>query len=103
MRELVALENQSGIIRTYLEAPAMSETLGRLIRKNKESYEESGAKILYLSMGFLKWYSRTDGAEHYAPLVLLPVQIKRSKGASGYALTVTDEEYDLARIFERGI
>ena len=95
MRELVALENQSGIIRTYLEAPAMTEILGRLIRKNKESYEESGAKILYLSMGFLKWYSRTDGAEHYAPLVLLPVQIKKSKGASGYALTVTDEDFSV--------
>ena len=58
MRELVALENQSGIVRTYLEAPMMNELLGKLIRKNKESYEESGAKILYLSMGFLKWYSR---------------------------------------------
>ena len=40
----------------------------------------------------MKWYSKADGAEHYAPLVLLPVQIKRSKGASGYALSVTDED-----------
>ncbi len=95
MRELVALENQSGIVRTYLDATTMTETLSKLMRKNKESYEESGAKILYLSMGFLKWYSRDDGAEHYAPLVLLPVQIKRSKGASGYSLTVTDEEFSV--------
>lgn len=93
MRELIALENKSGLVRTYLEEPAMHELLGRLIRKNKESYEESGAKILYLAMGFLKWYSRGDGAEHYAPLVLLPVQLKKSKGASGYAITVTDEEF----------
>lgn len=95
MRELIDLENQSGIVRTYLEEPAMNELLGRLIRKNKESYEEVGAKILYLSMGFLKWYSRADGAEHYAPLVLLPVQLKKSKGASGYAITVTDEEFSV--------
>ncbi|MBE7079996.1 MAG: DUF4011 domain-containing protein [Clostridiales bacterium] len=92
MRELIDLENQSGLVRTYMDSTAMLESLGRLQRKNKESYEESGAKILYLSMGFLKWYSKMDGAEHYAPLVLLPVQIKRSKGASGYALSVTDED-----------
>ena len=92
MRELIDLENQSGILRTYLDATVMAEALGRLSRKNKESYEESGTKILYLSMGFLKWYSKVDGVEHYAPLVLLPVQIKRNKGASGYALAVTDEE-----------
>ena len=95
MRELIALENQSGIVRTYLEGPIMNEMLARLIRKNKESYEESGAKILYLSMGFLKWYSREDGVEHYAPLVLLPVQVKKSKGASGYALAVTDEDFSV--------
>jgi hypothetical protein len=73
----------------------MNEMLGRLIRKNKESYEESGAKILYLAMGFLKWYSKVEGTEHYAPLVLLPVQIKKSKGAGGYALAVTDEEFSV--------
>ena len=92
MRELIDLENQSGLIRTYADSTAMSETLGRLIRKNKESYEESGAKILYLALGFLKWYSKTENVEHYAPLVLLPVQLKKSKGASGYAIAVTDEE-----------
>ena len=91
MWELIDLENKSGLLRTYADTPTMGETLGRLVRKNKESYEESGAKILYLSMGFLKWYSKVDGVEHYAPLVLMPVQIKKSKGASGYALAVTDE------------
>ena len=95
MRELIALENQSGIARTYLDANSTNEMLAKLIRKNKESYEESGAKILYLSMGFLKWYSRADGEEHYAPLVLMPVQLKKSKGASGYAITVTDEDFSV--------
>ena len=92
MRELIDLENQSGLVRTYTDAAAMGEVVGRLVRKNKESYEESGARILYLSMGFLKWYSKLDGVEHYAPLVLLPVQIKKSKGVSGYSLAVTDED-----------
>ncbi len=91
-KELIALENRSGILRTYSEESALQETLTRLIRRNKEANEESGAKILYLAFGFLKWYSREDGVEHYAPLVLQPVQLKKSKGGAGYSITLTDED-----------
>ncbi len=92
MKDLIALENSSGLLRTYTEAAFLGETVTRLIRKNKEAYEESGTRILYLALGFLKWYSREDGAEHYAPLMLLPVQLKRSKGGAGFAIAVTDED-----------
>lgn len=92
LKELIELENRSGIIRTYLEEPVLCEIVTRLIKKNKEADEESGTKILYLALGFLKWYSREDGQERYAPLVLQPVQLKKSKGGSGYAVALTDEE-----------
>lgn len=92
MRDLIELEYKAGILRTYAESVPLGETVSRLVRKNKEAYEESGTKILYLALGFLKWYSRIDGAEHYAPLVLQPVQIRKSKGGSGYSLAITDEE-----------
>ena len=92
MRELIALENRSGILRTYSDEKTLAETVAKLIRKNKETYEESGAKILYLALGFLKWYTREDGAEHFAPLVLQPVLLKKSKGGAGYAVALTDEE-----------
>ncbi len=92
MKELIDLENRSGILRTFLEDTVLQETLTRLIRRNKEADEESGTKILYLAMGFLKWYSREDGGEHFAPLVLQPVQLKKSKGGAGYSVVLTDEE-----------
>ncbi len=92
LKELIDLENRSGILRTYSEEVVMRETLVRLMRRNKEADEESGTKILYLAFGFLKWYAREDGAEHYAPLVLQPVQIKKSKGGTGYSVVLTDEE-----------
>lgn len=92
MRELIELENKSGILRTYQDPIMLNERVGRLLRKNKESYEETGAKILYLALGFLKWYSREDGEARYAPLVLVPVQLKRSKGGTGYALALSEEE-----------
>ncbi len=92
MRELIAIENRSGILRTFLDENTLAETALRLMKKNKEADEESGTKILYLALGFLKWYAREDGAEHFAPLVLQPVSLKRSKGGSGYALVVSDED-----------
>ncbi len=92
LKELIELENRSGILRTYSEDTPLQETLTRLIRRNKEADEESGTKILYLALGFLKWYSREDGGEHFAPLVLQPVQLKKSKGGAGYSVTLTDEE-----------
>ncbi len=92
MGELIDLEYKSGILRTYTEASSLGEAVNRLIKKNKEAYEESGAKILYLALGFLKWYSRIDGAEHHAPLVLQPVLLRKSKGGTGYSLVLADEE-----------
>ena len=92
MRELISIENRSGVLRTYADEKTLTETVGRLIRKNKEADEEYGTKILYLALGFLKWYSREDGEEHFAPLVLQPVTLKKGKGGLGYALTVSDED-----------
>ena len=92
MRELIELENASGILRGYTDEKTLVETVSRLMKKNKEANEESGTKILYLALGFLKWYSREDGQERYAPLVLQPVTIKKSKGGTGYAVATTDED-----------
>ncbi|MBQ8291350.1 MAG: DUF4011 domain-containing protein [Clostridia bacterium] len=92
MRELIGIENDSGILRTFSDEKTLFETVNRLIKRNKEADEESGTKILYLALGFLKWYTHEDGAEHYAPLVLQPVQLKKSKGGAGFAVAVTDED-----------
>lgn len=92
MRQLIEMENRSGILRTFLDETALTETVTRLIRRNKEADEESGIKILYLALGFLKWTAKEDGAVHYAPLVLQPVQIKKSRGGVGYSVALTDEE-----------
>jgi preprotein translocase subunit Sec61beta len=39
----------------------------------KTAIEESGANMLYLVFGFLKWYESDDSKQpHLAPLVVLP-------------------------------
>ena len=68
----------------------LSDVLYKLYKKNKESDEESGSKILYLAFGMLKFGE--DGAEKYAPLVLQPVELKVGKGRQGYEIKAGDEE-----------
>ncbi|MBQ3220997.1 MAG: DUF4011 domain-containing protein [Clostridia bacterium] len=92
MKELISIENGSGILRTFSDEKTLVETVTRLIKRSKEADEESGTKILYLALGFLKWYAREDGAEHFAPLVLQPVALKKSKGGTGYSLAIGDED-----------
>ncbi len=91
-KELIAIENRAGTLRAYADETGLQETLTRLMRRNKEADEESGTKILYLALGFLRWYSKEDGVEHFAPLVLQPVQLKKSKGGGGYSLVLSDED-----------
>ena len=95
LRQLIELENNNGILRTYLDEKSLQETVNRLIRKNKEANEESGAKILYLALGFLKWFEKANGECHYAPLILQPVTLKRSKGGKGYAVAINEEDISL--------
>ena len=95
MRELIALEVSGGIMRTFSENVVLDETVSRLIKRSKEADEESGTKILYLALGFLRWYSREDGKENYAPLVLQPVTLKKGKGGVGYAIAPTDEDFSV--------
>ena len=92
LRELIALELSGGVARCFQEAGTLNETAARLMKRSKEADEESGTKILYLAFGFLKWISREDGKAKYAPLVLKPVTLKKSKGKTEYTLQATDEE-----------
>ena len=95
MRELISLENSNGILRTFSEEVVLNETINRLIKRSKEADEESGTKILYLALGFLRWYSREDGKVNYAPLVLKPVTLKKAKGGVGYAISAGDEDFSV--------
>lgn len=89
--ELIDAENVNGIIRSFSDEKSTAEVLSRLIKKNKSAMEESGCGILYMAAGFLKWTSKEDGKEKYAPICLLPVNIKKNKGNSAYALNAAEE------------
>lgn len=92
-RELYAMENRRGALRVKTEKKQAAERAARLMRRNKESAEETGVKILYLAFGFLKYVGKEDGQDRYAPLVLCPVGIKKTRGNEDYSVVYGDEDY----------
>ena len=79
LSELVAIELNSQIVRTYCGEGGLNEAVQTLIRKGKLAREEVGANTIYLAFGFLKWKHPEDKEFKYAPIVLLPVNLKRTK------------------------
>lgn len=91
-KEIAALEERKGVLRVYCEQSAAADVCSRLMKRNREADEETGAKILYLAFGFLR-YVEKDGGEKYAPLVLSPATLVRAKGNDSYLLRCTENEY----------
>ena len=89
MEELIAIEMKSGLLRCYSGAETLTDVAGTLIRKSRATEEETGSKTLYLAFGFLKWKQREENEHKFAPLCLLPVDVKKIKNA-GISLSVGD-------------
>jgi very-short-patch-repair endonuclease len=55
--------------------------------------EEQGVSILYLALGFLKWYEApSSDTARYAPLLLIPVDLERPSAAGRFRLKFREED-----------
>jgi len=76
-------------------AVAETELEGRLtdlFRSTRLAFEEGGANILYLCLGFLKWTPQDGAGPYRAPLLLVPVQLERKSVRSGFRLALHEDE-----------
>ncbi len=83
---------QKRIYSSYSEED-LDKRLTKLYRTARTSLEENGSSTLYLTAGLLKWYEA--GAEricHYAPLVLIPIEMYRVSASTGYHFRMRQEE-----------
>ena len=74
---------------------ADTELEGRLTdlyRASRLAFEEGGANILYLCLGFLKWTPQGGAGPYRAPLILVPVQLERKSVRSGFRLALHEDE-----------
>ena len=90
--KLIGKELTQAKLRTALDENQLKSTITNVYRKYKYSIEENGVCTLYLVLGLLKWYEN-DISERplYAPLVLIPLDLKR-KNAKRYIIKARDDE-----------
>ena len=86
------------IVRTPLSLDETDALASKLRRRSRETLEETGAQILYLACGFLKYCE--GGDKRLAPVVLVPVQLLVAKGKEGFALSRSGEPFVNATLLE---
>ena len=82
-------------LQSRLDPTRLHARLLQLSNEARTYIEEQGVNILYLALGFLHWYE-SDSSEviRRAPLVLVPVELKRSSARERLKLTYSGEEID---------
>ena len=89
----VAARHVDDQLQTTLTSEQLQRRLLTLYRDARTFEEEQGVNVLYLALGFLKWFEddRSDTAR-FAPLILVPVKLDRQSASARFHLKATDDE-----------
>ena len=89
----VAARHVDSLLQTQLTQEGLQKRLSALYYESIEAEEEQGVNVLYLAIGFLKWYedARSE-VERFAPLVLLPVELTREGARDKFKIRIRDED-----------
>jgi very-short-patch-repair endonuclease len=81
------------ILQTNLPPERLDTSLRRLAEVQRSNLDEQGVNTLYLALGFLH-YKEASQAEKWlkAPLVMVPVELKRQSARVGFELAATDDD-----------
>ena len=83
----------SNVLKTRLEKISLQKKLKSIYFEAKEYEEEQGVNILFMALGFVKWYEDdSSDIERYAPLVLLPVELIRDGAKDKFKLRPREED-----------
>lgn len=86
-------ELKHGRLHTHLEDSEHARRLTELFRAARNALEENGTNTLFAAVGFLEWRETEHGDRVYrAPLLLVPVELKRKSVIEGFSLRRIDEE-----------
>lgn len=82
-------------LQSILTPAELHKRLLKLSREARTLEEEQGVSVLYLALGFLKYYeSESSGLERYAPLLLVPVDLKRDNSRGMFRLAARDDDLE---------
>lgn len=93
LNEYLAGELKNRRLHTHLEASDHARRLTEIYRAARNAIDENGTNTLFAAVGILEW-RETEHSDrvHRAPLLLVPVELKRKSVLEGFALRRLDEE-----------
>ena len=93
IKEQLDAELNQRRLRSPLSPPELNKRLIAVYRQSKSDLEEGGVNTLFLAVGFLEWkMSERDGKSYLAPILLIPIQIRRQSVAEGFRISRLDED-----------
>ena len=76
-----------------LSPTELNKRLIAVYRQSKSDLEEGGVNTLFLAIGFLEWkLSEHEEKSYLAPILLIPIQIRRKSVAEGFEISRLDED-----------
>ena len=80
-------------LQTELAPEELQKKLLTLYREARRIEEDLSINVLYLALGFLRYYdAESSDVARFAPLILLPVSLSRDDGKGMFRLSVRDED-----------
>ena len=90
-----AARHSDSKLQTRLTPDRLQKKLLTLYRDAQTLEEEQGISVLFLALGFLRWYeSDSSQTERFAPLILLPVDLERSSTRVRFRLIFRDQDLE---------
>ena len=86
---------KDNLLHTEFESEELDRRLVSLFSDANASFQEKGINVLFLAMGFLRWYEADEPEKaHDAPLLLVPVTLERTRGSSRYTLRYNGDDIE---------
>ncbi len=96
-------------LQTRLDGEGLQRRLFHISQQSRMVLEEQGYTILFLAIGYLEWFE-SQAAQHSrrAPLILVPVELERTRVRTAFKLRWTGEDVQSnislqAKLLEQGI
>jgi len=89
----IAKRHSDTRLQTALTSKALQKRLLSMFYDARTAQEEMGINVLFLAMGFLRWYEDDKSeTERWAPLLLVPVSLERQSAADRFKLKSLPED-----------